>query len=88
MAAALTGHLRRNLVAYLALFVALSSTSFAAATKLLPPNSVGTRQVINGSLQRIDLSTKAVKALKGLRGPAGQQGPQGPLVALRATTSR
>jgi hypothetical protein len=76
--AALTGHLRRNLVAYLALFVALSSTSFAAATKLLPQNSVGTRQVINGSLQRVDLSRRAVKALRGLRGPVGPVGPVGP----------
>jgi hypothetical protein len=71
MTAALTGHLRSNLVAYLALLVALSSTSFAAVTKLLPANSVGTRQVINGSLQGFDLSKKAVKALRGLRGPAG-----------------
>ena len=76
--AALTGHLRRNLVAYLALFVALSSTSFAATTKLLPRNSVGTRQVINGSLQRVDLSTRAVKALRGRRGPVGPVGRQGP----------
>jgi hypothetical protein len=76
--AALTGHLRRNLVAYLALFVALGSTSYAAGTKLLPRNSVGTHQVINGSLQRVDLSARAVKALRGRRGPAGRVGPQGP----------
>ena len=58
--------------------VALSSTSFAATTKLLPRNSVGTRQVINGSLQRVDLSTRAVKALRGRRGPVGPVGRQGP----------
>jgi hypothetical protein len=40
-------HLRRNLVAYLALLFALTGTSYAAATTLLPANSVGTRQVIN-----------------------------------------
>jgi hypothetical protein len=79
--AALIGHLQRNLVAYLALFVALSSTSFAAATKLLPPNSVGTRQVINHSLQRVDLSRRAVKALRGLRGPVGPRGAAGGFTA-------
>src|SRR5262249_28362125 len=54
---------------------------------LLPNNSVGSAQVINGSLQKGDLSSKAVKALKGNRGlrgtqgtpgAAGPQGPQGP----------
>src|SRR5207244_11645893 len=43
-------HLRANTVAYVALSIALSGTSYAAATKLLPANSVGTHQVINHSL--------------------------------------
>ena len=47
-------HLRRNLVAYVALLFALSGTSYAAATTLLPANSVSTRQVINGSLLKND----------------------------------
>jgi Collagen triple helix repeat (20 copies) len=71
------GHLRRNLVAYLALFVALSSTGYAASEKLLPKNSVGSAQVINGSLQTVDLSRKAVAALHGARGARGAQGPAG-----------
>ncbi len=80
-------HLRRHLVAYLALFVALSSTGYAASGKLLPSNSVGSAQVINGSLQKADLSTRAIAALHGLRGARGvqgingapgAQGPQGP----------
>src|SRR4051812_32303248 len=73
-------HLRRHLVAYLALFVALSSTGYAASSKLLPKNSVGSAQVVNGSLQRIDLSRRAVASLRGqrgVRGPAGAQGIQG-----------
>jgi hypothetical protein len=37
------GHLRQNAVAYLALFVALSGTGYAAIK--LPPNSVGTKQL-------------------------------------------
>lgn len=71
------GHLRRNLIAYLALFVALSSTGYAASEKLLPRNSVGSAQVINGSLQKADLSGKAIAALHGARGPRGLTGAQG-----------
>src|SRR5437764_170848 len=66
----------------LALFVALSGTSYAAVTKVLPKNSVGSAQVINGSLQKSDLSTKAAAALKGkggVMGPAGAQGAKGDL---------
>jgi hypothetical protein len=74
----LARHLRRNLVAYLALFVALSSGSYAAATKLLPKNSVGSKQVINHSLRTVDLGKRAITALKGQRGPEGPRGAQGP----------
>jgi hypothetical protein len=77
MSSALLRHLRGNLIAYLALLVALSSTSYAAATKLLPKNSVGTAQVVNGSLQKVDLSKRAVAALRGQRGPRGLRGPTG-----------
>ena len=62
-------------IAVVALFVALGGTSLAAA-KLLP-DSVGSPQVINGSLQTVDLSTKAKKALKGNTGPQGAPGAAG-----------
>jgi hypothetical protein len=62
-------------VSLIALFVALGGTSYAALK--IPRNSVGSPQVINGSLQKGDLSTKAVAALKGNRGAAGAQGAQG-----------
>jgi hypothetical protein len=42
----LAGHVRGNLVSYLALFVAVGRTSFAARRVLLPENSVGTQQVM------------------------------------------
>jgi Collagen triple helix repeat (20 copies) len=66
-----------TLIAVLALFVALGGTSFAAVSKLLPKNSVGSGQVINGSLQTGDLSSRAVAALKGNRGPQGPRGTTG-----------
>jgi len=74
-------HLRRNLVAYIALFIAMGSSSYAAATQLVPRNSVGSPQVINGSLQTRDLSKKTVAKLRGrtgARGPIGLPGQQGP----------
>jgi collagen triple helix repeat protein len=73
-----------TLISLVALFVALGGTSYAAATKLLPKNSVGSAQVINGSLQKGDLSRKAVASLRGLRGAQGAAGPQGPAGAQGA----
>ncbi len=73
--------MKRHHLALFALFLALGGTSFAASNALLPRNSVGTAQVINGSLQTIDLRQEALKALKGNtgpRGPAGTQGAPGP----------
>ncbi len=69
--------LRGNTVGLLALFVALGGTTYAASSALLPNNSVGSKQVINGALQTKDLSKKARKALKGNRGLRGLTGAQG-----------
>src|SRR4029453_15584507 len=68
--------LPRNTIALLPLFIALRGTTYAAATALAP-NSVGAKQVINGSLQTKDLSRKARKALKANRGPRGRAGATG-----------
>ena len=65
-------------VSVIALFVALSGTSYSAVTKLLPKNSVGSAQVINGSLQKADLARTTIHALKGNRGLTGATGPAGP----------
>jgi hypothetical protein len=72
----MTRHLRQNVVAYLALLFALSGTSYAAATKLLPANSVGTKQVINRSLLKKDF--KPGQLPRGARGPQGSPGRAGP----------
>jgi len=70
-------YIRRHHVALLALFVALGGTSVAGGNALLPRNSVGTTQVVDGSLQAKDLSIKATSALKGNTGPRGAAGARG-----------
>lgn len=79
-------HLRRNVVAYVALGVALGGTSYAAVS--LPRASVGTPQLRNGAVTSIkvrdgslmvrDLSPSARRGLRGATGPAGPAGPVGP----------
>ena len=68
-------YFRRHHVGLLALFFALAGTSYAASS-LVAPNSVGTRQVINHSLLSQDF--KAGQLPRGPRGRAGSEGPQGP----------
>lgn len=80
-------HLRSNIVGYTALFVALTGTSYAAGSALLPPNSVGTRHVIDGSLLKRDFKPgqlppgrrgkRGLTGAAGARGPVGSQGPRG-----------
>ena len=57
--------LRGNAIAMLALFIALTGTTYAASTGLIGKNTVASPQVVNGSLQTKDLSGKARAALKG-----------------------
>jgi len=56
----IAAYVRRHHIALLALFFALGGTAVAASNSLLPRNSVGSAQVINGSLQKKDLAGKAV----------------------------
>lgn len=75
-----------NVVATLALFIALGGTSYAALK--LPRNSVGNVQirndavtsakVQNGSLALEDFSAAQQAALHGAPGSQGSPGPQGP----------
>ena len=62
-----------NVVASLALFVALSGGAYAALK--LPKNSVTTVQVKNGSLLAKDFRKGQLK--RGTRGPQGAQGSEG-----------
>jgi hypothetical protein len=54
------GHLRANLVGYVALFAALGGTSYAATQ--LAPGSVTTRSLANGAVTHAKLSANSVGA--------------------------
>jgi hypothetical protein len=74
-----------NVVATLALFIALGGSSYAAIK--LPKNSIGTNQIKTGAvhtgeirdrtIRLQDISTSARTSLRGLTGPQGPQGPAG-----------
>jgi hypothetical protein len=51
-------HVRRNVIAYLALFVALGGTSYAAVK--LPVGSVGARQIKNHSIAPVKFNRSAI----------------------------
>lgn len=75
-----------NVVATLALFIALGGASYAAVK--LPKNSVGGAQVRNGSLTGADVKDRSLTPadVRGsLQGPQGPQGPAGPAGAQGAT---
>jgi hypothetical protein len=75
-------HVRSNAIAYLALFVALGGTGYAAVS--LPANSVGNRQLKNGSVTpvKIDrhLITGSIRAWAEVNASgrlvAGEGGPK------------
>ncbi len=64
-----------NVVATLALFIALGGASYAAIK--LPKNSVGTKQLKQGAVTKAKISASAQKALVGQAGPPGPAGPAG-----------
>jgi hypothetical protein len=88
MARKLGTHLKSNVVGYLALFIALGGTSYAAVR--LPAGSVGTKQlranavtsgkVMNRSLRATDFAPGTLR-----RGPRGSEGPPGPAGSLSGT---
>ena len=79
-----------TVVAYLALFVALGGTTYAATrigSKEIKDNSIQSRDIKNRAIALTDISTKARASLRGQRGAQGvagapgapgSQGPAGP----------
>ena len=65
-----------NVIATLALFIALGGASYAALK--LPKNSVGARQLKKGAVTPAKISVAASRQLRGATGPAGPTGPVGP----------
>ena len=57
-------HLRQNVVAYIALFFGLAGTSFGAATMIVPPNSVGTKQLKKNAVTAKKIHSNAVASIK------------------------
>jgi hypothetical protein len=83
-------HIRLHSVAYLALFVALGGTSYAAFKP--PPNSVGTRQIKNHAITAVKLDPKSIAA--SIRawvilqwGPGGRLVAEGSSSPVRVGTS-
>jgi hypothetical protein len=72
MLASALRHLRHNLVAYIALLVALSGSSYAAAPL------ISGSQIKPHSIPKNRLTNKAIAQLKGNRGPRGVRGATGP----------
>ena len=87
MRPALLRHLRHNGIAFLALFVALGGTSFAAATVITGKNvknsSLSGADVRNSSLTGSDVKDKSLSpgdfngSVTGAQGATGPQGPKG-----------
>jgi hypothetical protein len=71
-------HLQRHFVGYLALFVALGGTSFAAATLIngaqIRPHTIPKNRLTNSAISSLTGS----RGPRGVAGPAGATGPAGP----------
>jgi hypothetical protein len=82
-----------NVMATIAVFIALGGTGYAAFT--LPKNSVGTKQLKTGAVRSKDIHNRTIRlsdvsrsARKSLKGQTGAQGPAGADgTALRAAVS-
>jgi hypothetical protein len=70
----LTSHVRRNAVAYLALFVALAGTSYAATR--LPKGSVGPKQIKKNAVTAKKIADGAIIAAKLGDGSVGSRALQ------------
>ncbi len=72
-----------NVMATIAVFFVLGGGAYAATS--LPKNSIGSKQLKNGSITPAKLSAAAKTALKGATGPQGSPGAQGAPGATKVT---
>jgi hypothetical protein len=66
-----------NVVASLALLLALAGGTAYAATEMLPKNSVGTKQLRNGAVTKAKIAPGVLGLGAGAAGPGGPQRPTG-----------
>ena len=73
----IAAHGRRNVPGYLALFVALAGTSYAATS--LPRNSVGSKQIKKNAVRSRHVKNHSLRAIDFRAGdlPSGKRGPKG-----------
>jgi hypothetical protein len=85
MLASVLGHLRHNLIAYIALLVALGSSSYAAAPLFsgsqIKPHSIPKNRLTHKAIAQLK-GDRGPRGLRGTVGPAGPVGPPGPAVVL------
>jgi hypothetical protein len=60
----MAGHLRSNIVGYVAVFIALSGTAYAVDGSLAGQNTVGSADIINAEVTQNDLAVDAVGSAK------------------------
>lgn len=75
MSSGIVGYFRRNIIALLALFLALGGSSYAAASLIngskIKPHSIPKNRLTNAAIA-------GLRGNQGPQGPQGQQGQQGP----------
>lgn len=69
------GHVRQQLVGYIALFIALGGVSYAAVG--LPANSVGPSQIKHGAVTPSKVAASTIRLFRSQRGQPGALGPAG-----------
>ena len=82
-------HLQRHFVGYLALFVALGGTSFAAASLIngsqIKPHTIAKNRLTNSAIASLKASRGGPKGPAGPTGPAGATGKAGVAGHMGAT---
>jgi len=66
-----------NVISTICLILLVGGGTAYAATKMVPKNSVGTKQIRNEAVTPAKLSKAAERTLTGQQGPSGPQGDKG-----------